>query len=90
MNCRQTRDVLKRLFFIDKQPWMSETEWVVFRDGPVNYFMAANHEIANKLWSLIYSEEEFTAKLGSLLRVTEPDGSQWVSADALDELLRGR
>lgn len=39
-------------------------------------------------WALrIITESDLLKNLGELLRVTEADGSRWVSADAFDELL---
>lgn len=50
MQVYELRDALKKFSFIDKQPWMADLEWELFRDDPVAFFMRAAPETAERLW----------------------------------------
>lgn len=51
------RDTLKKLWFVDKQPWMSDAYWRKFSLDPVRHFVNADEETADRLWDLIKPKE---------------------------------
>lgn len=46
-------NTLKKLWFIDRQPWMSSEQWFEFQRSPADFFRRADDETAGRLWSLI-------------------------------------
>lgn len=46
-------DKMKKLRFIDRQPWMGDTLWRLFRDDPLGTFLRVDGDDARRLWEMV-------------------------------------
>lgn len=55
MELQDFHNTVRKLFNVDHSavPWMSEDDWPKFRDDPVRFFIKADDETADRLWSII-------------------------------------
>lgn len=50
------RDTMKKLSFIDRQPWMTDGTRAQFRHNPRTFFINTSEEATQRLWELIKPE----------------------------------
>lgn len=58
MTQNEFREALAKLRFIDREEWMGEAFWRIFRDDPPRAFLKADDETAEKIWELIRPPED--------------------------------